>query len=197
MERDFTRINSYLNELEQDPYAQPEDAWHTEMTGRVIREFIHGLASCQSVLDLGCGEGFAQPLFEAAGITYRGIGMGESLAVGKAIGRNVEVGDFSFLPDADNSYDLLFARHSLEHSPMALLTLFEWWRVSRKYLCVVLPAPEYWLWGGRNHYSVMSYQQAIWLFKRSGWKPLKESIYCEGAPKEYWFLLEKTEKSIE
>ena len=67
--RDYHNLERYLNELlDEDLYPQPEDAGHTKWTQDVIDNWIPQLAGCRSVLDLGCGEAFAQPMFEELGI---------------------------------------------------------------------------------------------------------------------------------
>ena len=76
----------------------------------------------------------------------------------------------SFLPYPDTNFDAIFARHILEHSPMPLLTLMEWHRVSKKYLILVMPAWEYWLIGGKNHYSMLHKDQLWHLMDRAGWE---------------------------
>ena len=63
-----------------------------------------------------------------------------------------------------------FPRHSLEHSPMPLLTLMEWHRVARQYLMLIVPNPDYYTYIGKNHYAVMDKQQLSWLLRRAGWR---------------------------
>ena len=90
-----------------------------------------------------------------------------------------------------NFSTIIFSRHYLEHSPFPLLTLMEWHRVSKKYLCLVLPNPEYFTYVGRNHYAVMGDKTQIrWLLRRAGWKIIKRK-YTEF---EYRYLCEKKER---
>lgn len=182
--RNWERINSYYDELLQDVYAQPPDKWHTDEIRNVIRQWI-GPLKISSVLDVGCGEGEAQEFFEELGIRYWGIALGSDVI--NAGTRNVSEEDFNCISAKDDSYNLVFSRHSLEHSPMPLITLMEWHRVSSKWLCVVIPNPDYFTDMGRNHYSVMRASQAAWLLRRAGWKVKKVKV----THKEYWFLGEK------
>lgn len=80
----------------------------------------------------------------------------------------------TFLPFDDNEFDLIFARHVLEHSPFPIITLMEWHRVAKKkgWMCLVAPAPHYWLSGGRNHYSIVPLKNLEWWLRRSGWEPV-------------------------
>lgn len=196
--RDYTNIDRYLNNLAQDIYPQPEDEGHTALAYRVIDTWMSRFTACKSVLDLGCGTGFCQQFFENVwGAKYEGICLGEDFITARDAGRNVKKMDFHFLDYPDSSFDLLFARHSLEHSPMPLLALMEWHRVSTQWLGIVLPAPEWWTYKGVNHYSVMNQSQILTLLERAGWKPIWNEIDYrerdgEQIPHEYWIMSEKT-----
>lgn len=190
--RDYHNLERYLNELiDIDVYPQPEDEGHTNWTRAVIFKWITKLPECKTVIDLGCGEAFAQPMFEAIEMEYLGVTLGKDFQVAKSLNRNVEQVDFSFLPYTDNSFDLGFARHSLEHSPMPILTLMEWHRVIKQWLCVVLPKPEYWLFGGRNHYGIMPLTQARFMLERAGWNIIWEDHETK---EEYRFMCEKVSR---
>jgi ubiquinone/menaquinone biosynthesis C-methylase UbiE len=139
-------------------------------------------------LDVGCGQGDGQPWFEEIGVKYTGVTLGEDYVVAQRNNRNVLLQDFSFLDFPDNSFDMIFARHSLEHSPMPLLTLMEWNRVGKSFLCLILPQPKYWKWAGRNHYSVMSRSTALFLLHRAGWNDIWQDHEDE---REYRFMCTK------
>ena len=170
--RDYTRFDAYYSELMGDIYPQPVDKGHYVAAQQVITDLVLHFGDCKTVLDVGCGEAFVQPMFEQRGMAYTGITLGVDYSVARALGRNVFEGDFNFLPYDDNQFDLIFSRHSLEHSPFPLLTLMEWHRVSRVGLCVILPNPRHFTYVGRNHYSVLAYTQAVWLLQRAGWNPV-------------------------
>lgn len=202
--RNWTRHDQYLNILARDIYLQPEDPGHTALARKVIDTWMSRMTTCKSVLDVGCGEGFCQPMFERWGIQYEGVCLGEDFIVAQERGRNVKKMDFSFLEYEDESFDLIFARHSLEHSPMPLLTLFEWERVARYWLGIVLPHPDWYGFKEKNHYSVMYHDQVFNLLDRAGWKvlwddvdylPVKDKITDnnpEGlTPHELWLMCEK------
>lgn len=184
--RNYSNIEFYLNELARDIYEQPEDSEHTAFAKEVINICMPTI-KCKSVLDIGSGRGMCQPMFEDWGLEYEGIALGNDVAEAQKLGRNVKEMDFHFLKYSDNSFDILFARHVLEHSPMVLLALLEWHRVSSHYLLLVLPNPDHYGYIGRNHYSVLQKQQAIWLLRRAGWRIIGKQ-YTET---EYRFLCEK------
>ena len=207
--RTYTKVDQYLDSLLFQIYAQPEDEGHTRWAQESI-DFLAG--SCAhpvtSVLDAGCGEGFCQPMFEEKGMAYTGIALRGDVENAVSKGRNVLSMDFSFLDFPDGSFHLVYSRHSLEHSPMPLLTLMEWKRVSAKYVALVLPAVEHWTYVGRNHYFVLHPEQWENLFdivglkievkriKKEVMRPNKEDRreeYADPPPVEveYWYLLSK------
>jgi ubiquinone/menaquinone biosynthesis C-methylase UbiE len=142
--RTYTKIDQYLDSLLLQIYAQPEDAGHTKWARESIDFFAESCTHpVASVLDAGCGEGFCQPMFEEKGIAYTGVALRDDVESAVAKGRNVLSMDFSFLDFPDGSFHMVFSRHSLEHSPMPLLTLMEWKRVSAKYVALVLPNRRY------------------------------------------------------
>ena len=175
MSRDYSHLDKYLDELEKDIYPQPADPGHTAWAEDAIKELCSGI-KFKSVLDVGCGEGFCSPIFTSKfNAFYTGVTLGEEdYKVAKSYGRNVHKDDISFLSYEDERFDLVFARHILEHSPMPLITLMEWYRVSKKYLALVMPAWEYWGKAGRNHYSVLDKERLAFLIDRAGWNIIFE-----------------------
>jgi len=190
VQRDYTNIDKYLTELEQDIYPQPPDIEHTKEARYVIDNWIPKIRVLD-VLDVGCGEGFCQPMFEKLDVEYWGICLGEDYKKAKKLGRNVREMNFHFINEPDKTFDLIFARHALEHSPMPILALMEWHRVARKHLILILPKPKFWLFVGRNHYSVVTDSQAKFLLHRSGWKVIREDHSHEW---EYRYLCRKVER---
>ena len=191
--RNYHHIDGYLNELAQDIYPQPPDNEHTTQAKLVIDKWIPEI-DVEHVLDVGCGEAFCQDFFEDHGLNYRGVCLGKDFEEAKRLGRHVLEQDFHFLHDGDEMWDLIFARHALEHSPMPILALMEWHRVAKKNLILVLPKPKFWLFLGRNHYSVVTDSQAKFLLHRSGWDIIEEDHSHEW---EYRYLCEKVEREFD
>lgn len=195
--RDYKQIDQYLTILNGDVYAQPEDPGHTALAYKVIDFWMSRMTSCTSVLDVGCGTGFCEDMFKVWNVPYEGVCLGEDFIVARDLHRKVKKMDYHFLDYPDKSFDMVFARHSLEHSPMPLLALMEWERVSKYWLGLILPAPEHYTYKGINHYSVMNHEQIENLVTRAGWKIMWQDMDNRGneeaqpVPTEYWYMLEK------
>ena len=201
--RNYQNLDSYLTQLSKDIYPQPEDDGHSGLARKVIDKWMSRLPDCKTVLDVGCGNGFAQGMFEKWGADYQGVAFGDDYIAGHDLGRKVDLADYSFLPYGDDIFDLVFSRHSLEHSPMPLLTLMEWHRVSKQWLGLVVPSVEWYGFKGRNHYYVLYHDQWINLMQCSGWKmiwsefdevPPNDRIPDQKKIHEYWFFCEKVRK---
>ena len=128
-----------------------------------------------AVLDLGCGAGYFLDLMDARVFTnVRGITLSqEDLGLCAAKGhRDLVRGDMNFLADAAESVDLLFCRHSLEHSPFPYITLIEYNRVLKPngVLYVEVPAPDCELAHeqNRNHFSILGRAMWLSLLERTG-----------------------------
>ena len=208
--RDYSRFDGYLNRLCEDIYPQPADDGHLAWAECAIGHLRDDLGDMKTVLDVGCGTGFCSDVFQELGLVYKGITASpEDRRQAKKNNVCVSLGDMTYLPNSDGSIDLVFARHVLEHSPFPIITLMEWWRVSRRYLYLVAPAPDYWGYAGKNHYSVAGKAQLEWWLNRAGWQisgyktfTTKDEMYIEFNPTynqanvrdvEYWLLCEKSE----
>ena len=191
--RDFARWDSYLDQLTGDVYAQPPDRGHTEWATDVVQELCTIPRNISNVLDVGCGQGFLSEVFEGIGLHWTGVTIGEDYRICKDNELNVRDADMSFLPFEDDAFGLVFARHVLEHSPAPILSLIEWRRVCSGWLMLVAPSPDYWGWGAKNHYSVMSQGQLNWLLSRAGWKTIHAQAFTNRDPKfmKHWKVLQQ------
>lgn len=182
MSEDFSDLARYLQELRGDPYPQPPDSGHEQHTLDILDKWIPRikLTPPLSVLDVGCGQGIAHDYFESAGYRWKGVTVGEDYKVCKQLGYDVDNLDFHFLPYPDNTFSIIYARHSLEHAVSPLTLLFELHRVCQTggLLLAVLPRPRLQLddpgevLGGRNHYFVLLQQQWEVLFNRAGFRTI-------------------------
>jgi SAM-dependent methyltransferase len=223
MKRDFTSFENHLDRLMGDIYPQPEDPGHTTQAKASI-DWAYSIIETDSVLDVGCGQGFCCKFFDDLGIFWTGVTVGRDYDVCMERRLNVYPFDMSFLNWEDKSFQNVYARHTLEHSPFPILTLMEWKRVCSGCLVVIVPSPDYYGVGGKNHYSVFSKEEWWWTFTRAGWNPIHEKtistgdhlfmdfyrpeitnekkraeLQFPGHPKtvEYWYILEQAEERIE
>ncbi len=186
--KDYEQFDKHLAELTGDVYAQPPDPGHTEWAVDVVQEYCTIPEGINNVLDVGCGQGFLAQEFEDIGLHWTGVTIGEDYEICKKKKLNVKNTDMSFLPFRDDEFGLVFARHVLEHSPFPVITLMEWRRVCHGWLVLVAPGSDYWGWAGKNHYSVMSLDQTLWLLKRAGWRPIRTETFTNRDPKfmKHW-----------
>lgn len=168
--RNYEHFDLSLNRLIGDVYEQPVDDGHTKMTNEILDKWVNQLLGCKNVVDMGCGQIAPQERFESYGISYTGVALGVDVSIAQADGKNVVAKDMTFTDFEDESFDLVYSRHSLEHSPFPLLTLMEWHRVAAKWLLIILPSPESYTYTGKNHYGVMNHDQAMFFLQRAGWE---------------------------
>lgn len=174
--RDWSQINEYYSKLVKSIYPQPDDPGHTAWAKDALdRVFTLYKDRVNSILDVGCGTGFVQDLVSCQ---YEGVTLGEQdYQDAKSENRNVKRADIHYLPYDNGSFDMVLARHTLEHSPMPIFALMEWRRVAKKYLFLIMPAPEYWTYDGKNHFSVANKDQCyVWL-QNSGWMVLVDQDF--------------------
>lgn len=165
---DWSILESFYEELiKNDVYVQPDEGGRTKISKSIISSAP--ISELKTVLDVGCGLGYAQELFE--GMEYVGITASQKEhEIATGLGRSVFLMDYNFIR-FDRNFDLVFSSHSLEHSPFPVLTLMEWHRVG-SHLLLIVPNPEHYGYIGKNHYSVSESQQIRWWLRRAGWKVL-------------------------
>lgn len=191
--RDYTGIERYLNELQGDVYDQPPDVGHQAAIEDVIARWVSGLQGLQSVLDVGCGQGQAFEALSQHTKRVTGVTLGNDAEICRDKGLDVFNCDMSFLPFEDSEFDLIFARHTLEHSPMPLLTLMEWHRVARQWLLLIVPRLSAFGPSGRNHYYVLHPDQWANLLDRAGWHVFWED---ESNDMEHRWMCEKKRRIL-
>ena len=195
--RDYRHFDQCLDRLTGDVYSQPSDEGHTEWATHAVKwilEEVYGgmpRRFRRKVLDVGCGQGFMCRVFEAMGFEWTGVTIGEDVKIaGENLGKlgkdpfKVNDADMTFLPFEDGRFDLIFARHVLEHSPFPIITLMEWRRVVRDdgHLCLVAPASHNWGYRGKNHYSIVPMSLLNWWTERAGWHTIHEFTFTNRDP---------------
>ncbi len=162
------KLIKFLDKVSTEVYSEPDTAMHMGMIDKIVPDLDKnqlGDNKDQSILDVGCGQGYAMEKFKEAGFTnLQGITMSdEDVKATQDRGFKCEKMDQSFMTFEDESFDFLFVRHCLEHSPFPYLTLGEFHRVLKTggKAYIEMPAPdnhrplEY----IANHYSIMGAKQ--------------------------------------
>tara|TARA_B100000963_G_scaffold68186_1_gene56446 strand:+ start:6561 stop:7283 length:723 start_codon:yes stop_codon:yes gene_type:complete len=162
------KLIKFLDKVSNEVYSEPDTAMHMGMIDKIVPDLDKnqlGDNKDQSILDVGCGQGYAMEKFKEAGFTnIQGITMSdEDVKATQDRGFKCEKMDQSFMTFEDESFDFLFVRHCLEHSPFPYFTLGEFHRVLKTggKAYIEMPAPdnhrplEY----IANHYSIMGAKQ--------------------------------------
>jgi SAM-dependent methyltransferase len=175
--RDYSRLDALLDRLMDDVYPEPISLTHTEVTDAMLYELIENgvITRDMNVLDVGCGQGIALRRFKEYGFrSVRGIGLGADVDACLRLGFVAGTMDQSFLWFPPGTFDLVWARHVLEHSIAPLLTLTEFHRVLKPggLAYIEVPAPDTIVMheNNPNHYSVMGANMWRALFVKAGFE---------------------------
>jgi SAM-dependent methyltransferase len=170
------KLKFYYEHVLGQVYAEGHSPFHKDITADVVTRFVDplNLPKHAEIIDLGCGPGYFLDQMTARGYSnVTGLTLSaDDIDICAAAGHQVVRSDMNFLSNRDESVDMLFCRHSLEHSPFPYITLLEYNRVLRPngYLYIEVPAPD----GerpheeNRNHYSILGRSMWLSLLKRSG-----------------------------
>lgn len=189
------RLGKFLDVLKADVYPEIPSEPHLSITRQMVERLMtkKGIVAGQWVLDIGCGQGLAMRHFLAAGLTPIGIALGEDVLICLREGLDVRSMDQSFLEFDNDSFDVIWCRHALEHSIFPYFTLAEFRRVLKPggYLYVEVPAPDTSCHHEENpnHYSVLG--KSLWrsLFLRAGFVVEEEidiDFMVPAGPDQYW-----------
>lgn len=169
------RLLTFLQEIEMEAYPETPMDLHTEITQLAFERLgeFTTIGSGMRVLDVGCGQGPALRLFREKGAQVVGTTLNNTdLEVCRAQGFAVHAMDQSFMDFKDSSFDLIWARHVLEHSIMPLYTLHEFHRLLADEGLLYLEVPDADTDAGhawnKNHYSVFTKQSWFALFDKAG-----------------------------
>lgn len=171
------RLLQFFDQVETETYPETPMNIHTEITDLAIKrlhELCH-IGEGVKILDVGCGQGPALRHFKSAGAEAIGITLNQTdVDVCRSLGFDVQKMDQSFLDFEPKSFDVIWARHVLEHSVMPLFTLREFHRVLKQdgMLYVEVPGADTaagHAWNS-NHYSVFSRNSWLALLSKSGFE---------------------------
>ena len=200
----LARFLTFLEQRSLETYPEASSPGHDAITKRAMEHLFtnFSLPTAAHILDVGCGQGIALSPFQERGFLPIGITLNPVDAeVCQRQGFDVRIMDQSFLDFPDAAFDLVWARHVLEHSFMPLYTLTEFRRVLRQdaILYLEMPAPDTLLHeGNTNHYSVLG--RTMWesLIKRSGFTIAGTIDFYgttpDGRADEYWGFFAQADK---
>jgi SAM-dependent methyltransferase len=140
------------------------------------------LPESAAVIDVGLGYGFHSEYFVQRGFEVTGITahLSDDLIKQAEVAHyTVRKMDMHFLEFADETFDLVWSHHSLEHSFSPLLCLREWYRVLKKdgYLAVTVPPHKNEIVSG--HFSVgWNIGQLMYLLGLAGFN-IKKGYFIE------------------
>lgn len=189
-------------------YSEGDSNYHKQLTSQFVKKYIDplNLSKTANILDLGCGPGYfldemkSRKFKNVTGVTLSI----EDIQICTDKGHKIKQYDLSFVPENDESVDLIWLRHALEHSPYPIFSLMEYNRILKQHgkIYIEVPAPdcerqhEFNL----NHYSILGEKQLVALLLRTGFtldsvetvefqlsidnKPVTERFYIIMATKE-------------
>jgi len=170
------KLKFYYDFVLGQVYDEGPSDFHNVITRDVVEKFIDPMALPKDakIVDLGCGIGYFLDEMKSRGYTdVTGITLSiddANASIGK--GHRVLRSDMNFLSVPDESQDLLFCRHSLEHSPFPYITLLEYNRVLKPSGNLYIEVPQLNCdqvhENNRNHYSIMDKTMWLSLLSRTG-----------------------------
>lgn len=183
----MTRLAQFMQRIAADTYPEPPSDGHTAITQQVLADVIPKLPKACAVLDVGCGQGPALRIFRENQIDAIGITLNdEDLKACEAIGLNAVKMDQNDLTFPDSCFDLVWARHVLEHSVAPYWTLQEFRRVLKPnallYLEVPAPDTDCRHETNQNHYSVLGERGWISLILRAKFRIEEGRTWTLGTP---------------
>ena len=199
------KIADLLHKLAATASHEPRTGTHDNLPKLVAPVALDGFNEGSKVLDVGCGSGPFLELCRERGIEAIGITV-DLVDLSACIGHGYKAHqmDMHDLQFRDEEFGLVWARHSLEHSPFPLLALSEFKRVLAPggRLYVEVPAPGTWCnhESNPNHYSIFTDKAWQWLFEKAGFDlvDLKfVDVVLDGGKDQYfsYLLAAKTEGS--
>ncbi|MFA8343792.1 MAG: methyltransferase domain-containing protein [Rhodothermaceae bacterium] len=180
-EKGLQRFVDFLENRQYEAYPETPMDYHTQISDHMLDYLLNKYLSSKpaQILDVGCGQGLAIRKFMEAKLDVTGITLNEEdYEICKSQNYNVYQMDQSFLEFEDNSFDIIWARHVLEHSLFPLYTLIEFSRVLKDggliYIELPLPGQPTKQETNPNHYSIFSVEVWREVFKKAGLKAIEE-----------------------
>ena len=190
------RLAEFMFKSARDTYPEPRTSGHDGITHSQLAKVCALIPKCGEVLDVGCGQGPALEWLRANGYNGTGITINkEDLRACHKAHLRVQADDQNDLSFGDGWFDMVWARHVLEHSIAPYWTLHEFKRVLKPggILYVEVPSPNTASCheSNQNHYSVMGYEMWLALITRAGFEPIEGvemNLKTEAGPDVYFAI---------
>ena len=196
----YARLEAFCHKLWSDVYPETPTGLHADITARVWEKVkaTFPIAEGARVLDIGCGQGVALKHFAADRLAATGIAIGEDVRICREQGFDAVEMDLTFLEFPDDTFDLVWCRHVLEHSIMPFFTLAEIFRVLKPggVVYVEVPCPDT-VAGhelNKNHYSVFGQRMLHDLIRRTGFVDIVHfdiGFQLKMGPDKYWGFIQR------
>ena len=183
----YEKFLEYERRAYSTVYAEGESTYHDDIIIEFAKRFLPEMAIDKKalVLDIGCGPGtFLQAARDIGYKNTIGVTLSD-LDVEMCKKKNFTTikSSMSDLDIEDNTADLIWCRHALEHSPYPLFTLYEFHRVLKKdaHVWIEVPSPNnqraFMHEFNPNHYSLLGERMWQGLFEKAGFELLNNYDY--------------------
>lgn len=176
----YDKFQEYERRAHSTVYSEHEGGFHDSIIRDLAQQFLplFKISSDAVILDIGCGPGvFLDCARELGYVNTTGVTLSEDdHAVCQRKGFPTMNCSMSDLAVEDQSVDLIWCRHALEHSAYPLFTLYEFHRVLKDHggAFVEVPAPDnermFMHEFNPNHYSILGERMWQGLFEKSGFE---------------------------
>lgn len=208
----FKKFKLYENQARKTVYSEEGGSFHDVIIENHVKTFLPQLnvAKESKILDIGCGPGVFLQAAQKEGYTdLVGVTLSkEDVKICKKLGFQTLSDDMSDLSVTDESVDLIWCRHALEHSPYPLFTLYEFHRVLKDQALafIEVPAPDndrmFIHENNPNHYSILGERMWQGLFYKTGFDIVSFYNYevttevLTTPERSYIFVVKKSSESI-
>lgn len=208
------KFREYEKRAYSTVYSEGEKTYHDNIIVELAEQFLPEMKIPKKglILDIGCGSGtFLSAAKKKGWKNTIGVTLSkDDIAFCEKKKFKTLESSMSDLDIEDNTADLIWCRHALEHSPYPLFTLYEFHRVLKEsaHLWIEVPCPDneraFMHEFNPNHYSIMGQRMWEGLFEKAGFNIQSSYIYDVDVPlvtgtvneKSYIFVLQRSQTPV-
>ena len=208
------KFREYEKRAYSTVYSEGEHTYHDNIIAELAERFLAEMKIPKKalILDIGCGPGtFMHAVKNMGWKNTIGVTLSkQDLEHCKTKKFTTLESSMSDLDIEDNTADLIWCRHALEHSPYPLFTLYEFHRVLKEdaHLWIEVPCPDnqraFMHEFNPNHYSIMGQRMWKGLFEKAGFNLKNNYIYNldvkvpagKVTEKSYIFVLQRSQTPV-